>query len=255
MMQNSFWLGILGSALSLFGSLTHAKQLSAEQKLEVQQIIQVFKTKNTHSISQHIDYPLMRQQPLPAIKNPTEMKVRFKQVFDDKLVTRIATSTLSQWSSVGWRGIMFDTGDVWLNDNKISAVNASNAAEQNLKKQLIAKQKSQLHVSLKNFKQPEVLFKTAQYLVRVDQLNNGHYRYASWKLGQSQSSTPDLILNNGALEYDGSAGNHSFTFSAGHYHYQVYRMLMGVDESSAVSLRVQKGTKTILEQHGRLMNW
>lgn len=255
MMQNYFWLGMLGSTLSLFGSLTHAEQLSAEQKFEVQQIIQVFKTKNTDRISQHIDYPLIRQQPIPAIKNATDMKLRFKQVFDDKLLTRIAKSTPSQWSSVGWRGVMFENGEVWLNDNKISAVNMSNTTEKNLKKQLIAKQKSQLHSSLKTFKQPEVLFKTTQYLIRVDQLNNGNYRYASWKLGQSQASKPDLIINNGKLDYDGSGGNHAFNFSSGNYHYQVYRMLMGSDESSEVSLNVQKGTKTVLEQDGRLINW
>lgn len=254
-MQKYFGKAFIYSLAFLFSSLSHAEQLNTEQKNEVKQIINTFKSKNIASISQNIDYPLIREAPIPAIKNSTEMNIRFKQVFDEKLINRIAQSKLSQWSSVGWRGVMLNNGEVWLNGHKISAVNLSNTAEQTLKKQLIAKQKSQLHSSLKRFKQPELLFKTSKYQIRIDQLNNDQYRYASWKVGQSQSSKPDLILINGKREYDGSAGNYTFIFNSGNYHYQVYRMLMGSDESSEVSLVVTKNKLKLLEQHGVILDW
>ncbi len=203
-----------------------AESLNATEQKEIQNIINLFKKNDQNAITNSIRYPLMREEPIPSIDNKMQMQQRYNQVFDPKLVKNIANSKLSQWQSVGWRGIMLDSGTIWVSDRKITAVNYSSDAEQRYKNQIIAKQKNNLHASLKTFKAPELQFKTSKFQIRIDQMNNGKYRYASWGRNQAQSQKPDLILNNGLVVMDGSGGNHHFIFKSGAYQYIVYRTIL-----------------------------
>lgn len=242
---------VLGIAFTaIFSTTAYADNLSAEEKQQVAKIIQLFKAKNVNAISKQIQYPFQREAPLPHVKNATEMKTRFNEIFDKKLMNSITQSKYDQWSSMGWRGVMLDDGTVWLNGDKISAVNYSSQAEQKHQQRLLAQQKVKLHSSIQQFKAPELLFKTSKYLVRIDLLDNNKYRYASWKLGQSQSNKPDLILNNGQVTMDGSGGNHHFEFKNGVYHYVVDRNIIGSDEAAEVVLTVTQKNKEILNQNG-----
>lgn len=240
------------STLLLFSNYTFADGLSASEQKEVQYIINLFKKNDSNAISNTIRYPLNREEPIPSIDNKAQMKQRFQQVFDHKLVQNIATSKLTQWESMGWRGIMLDHGTIWISNKQITAVNYSSDAEQQYKNQLILKQKNKLHLSLKNFKAPELQFKTAKFQVRIDEMQNGQYRYASWDVMQSQSQKPDLILNNGIVIMDGSGGNHHFVFKSGTFEYVVYRNILGTNETVDVTLEVNKKGKTILSQAGKL---
>ena len=240
------------STLLLFSNYTFADSLSASEQKEVQYIINLFKKNDSNEISNTIRYPLNREEPIPSIDNKAQMKQRFQQVFDHKLVQNIATSKLTQWESMGWRGIMLDHGTIWISNKQITAVNYSSDAEQQYKNQLILKQKNKLYLSLKNFKAPELQFKTAKFQVRIDEMQNGQYRYASWDVMQSQSQKPDLILNNGIVVMDGSGGNHHFIFKSGTFEYVVYRNILGTNKTSDVTLEVNKKGKTILTQAGKL---
>nr|WP_174506461.1 hypothetical protein [Acinetobacter sp. Marseille-Q1620] len=244
---------ILLTSLLLINSYTFADALNVTQQKDVQHVIDLFKKRDISEIAQSVNYPLKREQPVPDIKNATKMKARFNQVFDRKLSQQIANSKLSQWQSMGWRGVMLDDGIIWLDGNKITAVNYSSLAEQQLKKQLISGQKQKLYPALKNFKTPEFQFKTAKFLVRIDAMSNGTYRYASWAKKQSQSDKPDLILNNGTLVMDGSGGNHHYVFKSGNYQYIVYRNLPGTINTPEISLEVSKNSKQILKQNGQII--
>ena len=240
------------STLLLFSNYTFADSLSASEQKEVQYIINLFKKNDSNEIYNTIRYPLNREEPIPSIDNKAQMKQRFQQVFDHKLVQNIATSKLTQWESMGWRGIMLDHGTVWISNKQITAVNYSSDAEQQYRNQLILKQKNKVHSSLKNFKAPELQFKTAKFQVRIDEMKNGQYRYASWGKMQSQSQKPDLILNNGTVVMDGSGGNHHFVFKSGTFEYVVYRNILGTNETPDITLEVNKKGKTILSQAGKL---
>ena len=111
------------STLLLFSNYTFADGLSASEQKEVQYIINLFKKNDSNAISNTIRYPLNREEPIPSIDNKAQMKQRFQQVFDHKLVQNIATSKLTQWESMGWRGIMLDQGTVWISNKQITAVN------------------------------------------------------------------------------------------------------------------------------------
>src|SRR5690606_40506133 len=61
------------------------------------------------------------------------------------------------------------------------------------------------------------------YLIRIDELTNDNYRYASWKIGEKESSKPDIIIDNGKLKFEGSGGNHVIIFTNDEYTYKVDR--------------------------------
>lgn len=252
--------------LVLLSIQTHAEdKLSATQKDSVEQIIQAFKTQDTVKISHMIEYPLKRDIPLPAIQNAKEMQARFTQVFDKNLHTKISNSTPNDWSHVGWRGIMFDRGDVWItnvdddeNQNvvaKIFSVNYSSTVEQQLIKTNILAQKKHLHASLRQFESPALLFKTADYLVRIDLLKTDQYRYAAWKGHTDQSKKPDLILNNGSLEVLGTIRDQQYQFKSGPYTYEALYSHFRGDTDNDVTLTVSKGEYTLLQQEGSVINY
>src|SRR5690625_4728282 len=87
-------------------------------------IITFFREKNIDKIANIIHFPLKREYPIPSIEDEKEFKKRFEEVFDNTLVAKIANSNPKQWSEIGWRGIAFENGDVWLDhEGKIFAVN------------------------------------------------------------------------------------------------------------------------------------
>ena len=171
-----------------------------------------------------VDFPLHREYPIPNIVNEKKFRQRFREVFDKTLIDKIINSEINQWSEVDWKGIMLKDGIVWINcdEGKIIAVNYQSEFEKKLRKDLIVKEKENVHMSLKDFESPAYKIKTKSYLIRVDKLSNGKYRYASWKIDERESLKPGIILNNGDLEFDGSVGNHIITFINGNYTYKIW---------------------------------
>lgn len=210
---------------------------------------------NIDKISNKISFPLYREYPIPPIKDKVEFMQRFSEVFDKNLIDKIANSKIEQWSEVGWRGIMLDNGDIWMSNSDwiITAVNYQSEFEKKLKQYLIAKDKENIHNSLKAFESPIYKINTQNFLIRIDKLNNKKYRYASWKISESESSKPEVIIDNGILEFEGSGGNHVITFINRNYTYKVYRNILGEEDSPDITLEIEKEGKTILTQDGTLI--
>ena len=109
-----------------------------------------------------------------------------------------------------------------------------------------------MYKSLKAFESPKYKITTKNYLIRIDKLTEYKYRYVSWKSGQNESSKPDIIINNGEIDYQGSGGNHVITFSRGNYTYKIYRNIIGA-ASADITLQVEKNGTTILTEAGILI--
>lgn len=231
------------------------KKIDTIKVANINYVIDLFKKKNIEDISQNVNFPLRREYPIPEIKNREQFKQRFNQVFDELLINEIADSKLKQWSEVGWRGIMLNNGTVWIDsdEGKIIAVNYQSDFEKKLRKELIDKEKENVHSSLKTFESPTYKIKTKKYLIRIDELENKNYRYVSWKISKKESSKPDLILTNGELEFQGSGGNHVITFTNGNYIYTVYRNIIGEENTPDITLEVEENEKIILHQNGTLI--
>jgi len=230
-------------------------EINASKKAKINTMISLFKQKNFDAISTIINYPLKRENPIPDIKTPKEFKQRSHEVFDQALLDLIAGSKTEQWTEVGWRGIMLDNGTIWIDNDmgKITAINYQSPFEKKLKQTLIQQQKNQVHSSLKQFKNPVYRIRTEKYLIRVDELANGKYRYASWKIGNKENARPDIVLNNGKLDFAGSGGNHVITFTNGDYTYKIYRNIIAEKNASDITLNVEKDNRKILSQPGTLI--
>ena len=234
---------------------------SQSEKLEdyeianINNVIELFKKQNIDSISTIIRFPLKREYPIPSIKNELEFKTRFHEVFDKTLIGKIAYSKARQWSEVGSRGIMLGNGIVWIDsyEGKIIDVNYQSNFEKRLKSNLIDKEKENLHLSLKSFESSKYKIRTVNYLIRIDELSNHKYRYASWKISEKESSKPDLILKNGELEYKGRGKNHVITFVNGNFTYKVYRNTIGAEDTADINLEVKKDGEVILTEEGTLI--
>ncbi len=242
--------GFLVCAALLFSG----QDLRPEQQRNIQIITYLFKKADRTQIANHIQYPLKRQTPVPNIKSKEEMLAHFDEVFDEEILAIIANSGADNWSAMGWRGIMLNDGLLWLDDSAkfIRAVNYSSSAEQRKKSQLIRADKAALHPSLLEYKEPVYLVTTKTYRIRIDEISNGVYRYASWKKEKATSARPDLTINNGTVDMQGSGGNHVFIFKNGRYKYELYRAYLREAGSAEVSLMVYLNGKMILRQDGEL---
>jgi hypothetical protein len=184
------------------------------------------------------------------------MNTYFDEVFDESLKTEIAKSTPSDWSQVGWRGIMLNQGVVWLSDDAttITGINYRSKKADERYSKLIEAQKAAVHTSIAEFKRPIFSSITASYMIRIDETTEGVFRYVSWKEGQKQSEKPELVLNKGSVEYSGSGGNCVYIFRSGKYIYRVFRNVMGEGYEKAVTLSVEKEGVVILKDDGDLLS-
>ncbi len=232
------------------------RTLSPKQEKEIKKFILLFKKNETEEIVKRISYPLVRDFPIPAIQNEVEMNTYFDEVFDESLKTEIAKSTPSDWSQVGWRGIMLNQGVVWLSDDAttITGINYRSKKADERYSKLIEAQKAAVHTSISEFKRPIFSSITASYMIRIDETTEGVFRYVSWKAGQKQSEKPELVLNKGSVEYSGSGGNCVYIFRSGKYIYRVFRNVMGEGYEKAVTLSVEKEGMVILEEDGDLLS-
>lgn len=182
------------------------------------------------------------------------MKERFDSIFDEDLIRIITSSDIDQWSEMGWRGIMLDDGILWMDyDGKITAVNYQSKYEKKLAKKLTSKVKGDLSSDLRhNFKGEVYKFKTKNYFIRIDELKNGMYRYACWKKENPESTKPDLVLENGKIEFSGSGGNHVITFKNNIYEYKVFHNKIAASGIADITLVVEKNGKEILSEDGKL---
>lgn len=153
------------------------------------------------------------------------------------------------WGAVGWRGIMLDRGQVWLNyDGKIKAVNYQSDIEKKIKNEIIEVQKNSLHESVRQYVKPEIEWKTRKYRIRIDDIGDYRYRYVSWGNDKEPSDRPDMILLNGEVTFDGSGGNHYYIFQNGNYQYKCYVSVIGTGPSPPGNLEVFKDDELIFSE-------
>lgn len=226
------------------------EQLPAEYRPFVQQLVDAAEARDHQALANQMKYPFKQEYPIPAIKTPAEMLTRFDEVFDDVILTSIATSRVGQdWQTMGWRGIMLGSGEVWMDfDGKVIGINHQTAQAAKLKAELIAGQKSELHPSVREYKSPELMWQTEKFAIRIDELDDGHYRYASWARGKTLADKPDLVLKNGTVRVEGTGGNHTYLFTSGPYRYECVVTVLGERGVPPGELVVYKDDVEIVHQ-------
>ena len=198
----------------------------------VKEFISCFNPVNVDRIARKISYPLDRTYPIPDIQNEQEFHARFNEIFDDSLIKMIAVSNnAGDWQTMGVRGIMFRDGLLWLDEKGLCiALNYSGEAENKLRAQLIAKDGASLHPSIRSYQEPILLMQTRDYQIRIDRLGEDNFRMCSWPTGVALSHKPDLVIENGRREFQGSGGNHSYIFEKGAYSYICVIQILGQED-------------------------
>ena len=92
---------------------------------------------------------------------------------------------------------------------------------------------------------------TKNYKIRIDEKADGVYRYAAWKI-KNQKSEPDIIIENGVWEFQGSGGNHTITFENEGYIYIVSINIIGADDTPDATLEILKQDKKIFREDGEI---
>ena len=110
-----------------------------------------------------------------------------------------------------------------------------------------------LHTSIQKFKQPICIIETSAFRIRIDDLGEGNYRYASWSLKNKMSDKPDLVLENGEYIPEGSGGNHTYHFKKQDYVYDCSIIVLGDAISPPAVLTIYKSGKRISSQNAKIL--
>ena len=116
-------------------------------------------------------FPIERRYPLRDIKNRADMVRRFNSVFDADFRQKMKSAKPSDWHSYGWRGYSYgEDNALWVYDS-LTVINYYSAQEKAQYDQLVKKEMTSLHESLKgNGWYPFCCYKnlTDGSIVRVD---------------------------------------------------------------------------------------
>ena len=134
---------ILLTILVFYSSFLNAQDLKPEYQKFISKFILEVKNGDKEAIAKRIKFPFKRDYPIPSVKGKADFVKRYNQIFDKVLIDKITKSDPAKdWSEMGWRGIMLNQGDLWIDtDGKIISINNQSAEELKLKNELIAKQK------------------------------------------------------------------------------------------------------------------
>ncbi|WP_300673636.1 hypothetical protein [Desulfoluna sp.] len=249
-MMARFRIFCFSVVLFLSAFSTTAYSLDQENYELVKDFKAAFLKGDKREISTFFKFPLKREKPIRSIRTSEELTERFEEVFDQHLSDIINSSDIHEdWDAVGWRGIMLQNGVLWMDyDGKIMAINYQSEIEKALQHRLINTERKNLHKSLTVFEQPVLDWQTKRFRVRIDEMDDHKYRYASWSKDKSPLTKPDLVLSDGAWVPDGSGGNHYYIFKNGTYTYKVYVYVLGTDTTQIGVLDVYKNDKKLLSE-------
>jgi hypothetical protein len=232
-----------------------AQDLKPEYQKFIKAFIENVKNGKKEAVANIIKYPLERDYPIPAIKNKADFLKRYNDIFDVTLKNEIIKSNPAKdWSQMGWRGIMLNQGSIWIDeDGRLTTINYQSKTEAVLKNKLIANEKGKLHPSIAKFNEPEYVLETSKFKIRIDNLGNENYRYASWSAKQSMSEKPDLVIINGKWFQDGTGGNEHFEFKKGNYIYECHIIVLGEKNSPPARLIITQSGKEILSLNAKIV--
>lgn len=221
----------------------------------VAEFIALVKKGDKEELARHVQYPLWRRYPIPEIYTPEEFVRRYDEIFDDSITQLILSSDPKEdWTTMGWRGVMLHQGDVWLNeDGTLIGVNYQPALEEARWKREVEADRILVHESLKEYVNPCVILETPTHRIRIDELPDDKYRYASWKLNAAMSTLPELVIINGELNPDGNGGNHHYIFKNKSFTYECYINVIGTEESPDANLMIYKEEKEISAQDATIV--
>ncbi|KAF2080607.1 hypothetical protein [Flavobacterium sharifuzzamanii] len=233
-----------------------AQDLKPEYQKFISKFILEVKNSDKEAIAKRIKFPFKRDYPIPSVKDKADFVKRYNQIFDKFLIEKIVKSDPAKdWSEMGWRGIMLNQGDLWIDtDGRIISINHQSDEEVKIKNSLIAAQKKNVNASISNFKEPVAILETSKFRIRIDDLGNNNFRYVSWGIKNKMTDTPDLVIEKGVFVADGTGGNHHYEFKKGNFKYECHFTVLSEKNSAPAALMVYQSGKEILSQDAKIVS-
>lgn len=163
------------------------------------------------TVAKHVRYPLGRKTPLPPVENEATFIELFPVLFDEAFLERMRDGSFTNdWVEVGWRGTMFNNGDLWVDGTiqdggLICGVNYQSAAERTLWEAAIDAERRTLHASLADLCAPGGCFVTQDGAMagRIDLFgdNPRHARIALFDMPVRPGDEPKTVFR--AADYPG----------------------------------------------------
>jgi hypothetical protein len=117
---------------------------------------------------------------------------------------------------------MLDRGTVWIGyDGKMIKTNHLTLIQSEIWEKSVQKDREKLYYSLRDYNIPVGLYLSETYKIRVDHLKEYTFRLVLWQKDQPQSEEPELIIENGIREVQGSIGNTYYIFSDNENYYMI----------------------------------
>jgi hypothetical protein len=223
--------------------IAQADELTPENIAQINKIVALIKNDDVLQLSEMVEYPIKRPNPIPDINSKEEFILYYPILFDDFFKQALIKTKFTHENVVdNSRGLGLLYGDLWLNEKgKIMTVNYSSSAEVTLQKKLIDETKSVMHKSVNKWKENIIVCETDKYLIRVDMLDDDSYRYTSWNKPKTISEKPDLVLFNGEQEFQGTMGGVTYTFKNSDWVYIIDDVHMcEYEKNCGLFLRISK---------------
>ena len=205
---------IVTTSLLFIIPLKSFAQIPDEIKAQFQKIIYLIENDSVNQLSNMIEYPLKRENPIPDIKNPKEFiryyPIIFDKAFKDKLKLYKDSEIFDHNGGYGLVGDIFN-GQLWLSydGKKITAINYQSEIELKLKEDITKINQSKIHSSVSQWIDNRMVCKGKGIIIRIDNTKQG-LRYVSWTGGHNVSDKPDLVLFNGKETALGTMGLHQW---------------------------------------------
>lgn len=212
---------LLLTLLSLYSFILYPQaELSLKDRDNINSIEENIINDHKVEIVTSITYPLYRPYPLNPIYNAEQFMSYYDTIFDSELVSRFRKSSIqTNWSKVGWRGLMFNNGDIWLSyEGSIISINYSSTYEESLRQEKVDDLRHQLNPEIQGFTNPVAILETQHFFILVDYIDS-KYRYISWNKPKRFIDSPNIIISNGTITHDGQLGVFYMMFKNGSYTY------------------------------------
>ena len=234
---------ILLPILLLIFPVAFSQTGSSDNQL-IQQFIENIRNDRIRSLAKMVEYPIKRPNPLPDIEDETDFILYYPLLFDEEFKRKIIEDGMTDpFQRNGQIGLL--SGGIWLNEEgKIITINYNPDAETALKKQLEEEVYQIMHKSVEPAMANALVCECEGFLIRIDEMEvkeESQYRYVSWGEDKTIAQKPDLILENGDMEFYGTMGGYGYTFRNGKWTYKVETVRLAESED-------QEGTFLVVSE-------
>lgn len=193
-----------------------SRDLTTAQKEAISKFIALVDNRDWIGLSEAVSYPFQRKHPLSDIENKEDFLSLQNELFDDSLINMISNSRPdSNWYAIGSRGLRLMRGQIWLNNSgELIGINYQTELAKTKEIDLIEADRESLPVFLQEYERPVLTMDAEKWVIRIDQVKGMSYRFVGWIQGNRNPNRDAVeIIFNGFLEYQGSGGNHTYTFT------------------------------------------